>query len=62
MVANTFLSAPLMFISAKMIAASTLDEHTSMALLKAYEFNVSVLSFVGGVSIGEIYMGFATLV
>ena len=56
MVANTFLSAPLMFISAKMIAASSPDSNANHKLLNAYEFNVSVLSTIGGVSIQIRYL------
>lgn len=50
MVACTFLSAPLMFISAKMITASIMDKDHTVLLLKSYEFDISLLSFIGGVS------------
>ncbi|KAK7583779.1 hypothetical protein V9T40_004742 [Parthenolecanium corni] len=49
MVACTFLSAPLMFISAKMILASTLDPDRTKRLLITYNFNISILSIVGGI-------------
>lgn len=54
MVACTFLSAPLMFISAKMIAASTMDPDHYKQLYEAYEFHISILSLIGGVSIYTI--------
>ena len=51
MVMNTFMSAPWMFISAKMIAASNLKPADVTKFLEAYEFDISVLSVVGGVSV-----------
>lgn len=55
MVACTFLSAPLMFISAKMIAASNTNPDKTDHLLDVYEFDISALSLVGGVSTNILF-------
>ena len=49
MVSCTFLSAPLMFVSAKMIAAASMNPDDYNRLLEAFEFDISILSLIGGV-------------
>lgn len=44
MVAGTFLSGPLMFVSAKMISAATVDTKTSEVTLNTYEFDISAIN------------------
>ncbi|XKL59432.1 hypothetical protein PGB90_000448 [Kerria lacca] len=56
MVACTFLSAPLMFISAKMITASIMDKDHTVLLLKSYEFDISLLSFIGGIVVFLVFV------
>lgn len=51
MVSCTFLSGPLMFVSAKMIAAASMNADDYNRLLEAFEFDISILSFIGGVRI-----------
>lgn len=56
MVACTFLSAPLMFISAKMIAASNTNPDKTDHLLDVYEFDISALSLVGGLIVILVFI------
>lgn len=51
MVSCTFLSAPLMFVSAKMIAAANMDPTSHEKLLNAFQFDISILSLLGGVRV-----------
>lgn len=56
MVACTFLSAPLMFASAKMVIASNLDPKQFMKTLNLFEFDISVLASLAAVSCSESSM------
>ncbi len=56
MVACTFLSGPLMFISAKMIAASAMNPDETEKVLSAFQLDISVLSLIGGVSLFSYYL------
>lgn len=46
MVACTFISAPLMFISAKMISLSTLDPNDYLFELNRFSFDVSIIALI----------------
>lgn len=46
MVACTFISAPLMFVSAKMIAMTTIDPSKFMRELDAFTFHVSIVGTI----------------
>ncbi|KAG8313102.1 hypothetical protein J6590_010196 [Homalodisca vitripennis] len=50
MVACTFLSAPLMFASAKMVIASNLDPKQFMKTLNLFEFDISIAAVLAAVS------------
>ncbi|XP_054266157.1 integral membrane protein GPR155 isoform X2 [Macrosteles quadrilineatus] len=49
MVACTFLSAPLMFASAKMVIASNLDPDQFMKTLSLFEFDISVVASLAAI-------------
>jgi len=49
MVACTFLSAPLMFASAKMVIASNLDPEQFMKTLSLFEFDISVVASLAAI-------------
>lgn len=62
MVACTFLSAPLMFASAKMVIASNLDPSEFMKTLNLFEFDISVLSSLAAVSPSVASMSFPVFI
>ncbi|XP_065216568.1 lysosomal cholesterol signaling protein [Planococcus citri] len=56
MVSCTFLSAPLMFVSAKMIAAASMNPDDYNRLLEAFEFDISLLSLIGGLVVFMVFV------
>lgn len=50
MVLCVFFSAPIMFLTAKIISVAKLDPSNNITALKAYQFNVSVLAIPASVS------------
>lgn len=55
MVACTFISAPLMFISAKMVSVSNLSPKDFIPSLERFEFDLSIVGVFACVCIGYGY-------
>lgn len=50
MVLCVFVSAPIMFLTAKIISVAKLDPSNNITALKAYQFNVSIMAIPASVS------------
>jgi hypothetical protein len=50
MVLCVFFSAPIMFLTAKIISVAKVDPSNNITALKAYQFNVSILAIPASVS------------
>lgn len=50
MVLCVFFSAPIMFLTAKIISVAKLDPSNNITALKGYQFNVSIFAIPASVS------------
>lgn len=56
MVACTFLSAPLMFTSARMVLASSLEIKKAASVLKSFDLDLSIAGIILSVIIGHGFL------
>lgn len=62
MVLCVFFSAPIMFLTAKIISVAKLDPSNNITALKSYQFNVSILAIPASVSINYFIFLFKILI